>query len=72
MTGAMLLAMQNMIQAEPEELSNVIIIQGYIYLPSLLARTQQAFITESAQLVRNSGLAQPDIRHQVAHIHLSI
>ena len=72
MTGAMLLAMQNMIQAEPEELSNVIIIQGDVYLPALLARTHQAFITETAQLVRNSGLAQPDIRHQVAHIHLSI
>ena len=54
------LAMPHMIQAALEELGNVIVIQGDVYLPALLAGTHQAFITETAQLVRNSGLAQPD------------
>ena len=63
--------MPNMIQAALKELGNVIVIQGDIYLPALFSRTHQAFIAETAQLVRNSRFAQPDERHQVAHIHLS-
>jgi hypothetical protein len=46
------------------------LVQGVIDLFAFFARLDQASVPEDAQVVRNGGLAQADLIHDVAHAQL--
>jgi len=63
--------MQNMVEPTLEQLDDMLIVQGHEDVASLLAGADEAFVAQTAQLMRNGGPGQPEALHQFAHTHLA-
>ena len=60
-----------MLQPEAIEFCNVVVVKRVKDLASILAAAHQAQLTQSAQLMRDSGLGHLELRRELTDVHFA-